>query len=632
MTLDGLGIQVTELDFKGDTIVAPWPLPESPPELPPLLSSEPAAAGVTEQLVLGDTLGAGGMGVVRSAWQTALSREVAVKMVHRTPTTPRAAAALMREAWVTGWLEHPNVVPIHALGQDADGQPILVMKRVDGTSWSEAIASARPAERQTEAYLRHHLGILVQVATAIEYAHTRGIVHRDLKPENVMVGGFNEVYIVDWGIAVRISDQAPEGVPHARDIARIEGTPHYMAPEMVVGDGARIGTHTDVYLLGATLYHVVMGRGPHEAPNLQATLYRSLSGTPPAFDPSVSPELRAIVERAMDPDPEQRFESAAAFARALSAYLSHRGSLDLAREAERRASEVTALVETTESPTAEQEARAREAFHEARFGYEHALRVWPENELAASGRAVLLESLAELELRRGAPTAALDLLHQLPSPSPDLEARAAVALAEEEERVRRLGELERDADLSVGIEVRSRRLMAGAVVFTVGSVGAGLLARHGVLEVKHWHFAVLGGVLLLGNLGGALLRPAHVLATATNRLVVLNLALTVASCSALWVLLGEAGVSLPLSTATVVLVAGAMLTLNVALMGRRWLPLPLSTIPCLLGLWVWPEYPLELLGVLGLGGIASGFLMRRHIHHEAPPDRAREARPGTSGE
>ena len=150
---------------------------------------------------------------------------------------PRASAhieALLREAVITGALEHPNIVPVHMLGRDEDGHPVLVMKRIQGQLWSELLGKAS---------LDRHLEILKDICNALHYAHSRGVVHLDLKTQNVLIGEFGEVSLLDWGIARRLSDPAP-GV--------MLGTPAYMASEMVSGE--KLTPLTDVYLLGSTLH------------------------------------------------------------------------------------------------------------------------------------------------------------------------------------------------------------------------------------------------------------------------------------------------------------------------------------------------------------------------------------------
>ena len=200
-------------------------------------------------------LGQGGMGVVHLATQLPLGRKVAVKRLQPAHTSLEDIESLLSESWLSGSLEHPNIIPIYDLGLDAAGLPVLVMKRIEGLSWGtllrdpDAMSRHAPGRSPLEANLR----ILMQVCNALHYAHARGVVHRDVKPDNVMVGSFGEVYLVDWGIA------APPGP--SRQLA---GTPVYMAPEMLGGDHAVISAQTDVYLLGSVLCELLTGQPPHD--------------------------------------------------------------------------------------------------------------------------------------------------------------------------------------------------------------------------------------------------------------------------------------------------------------------------------------------------------------------------------
>lgn len=207
-------------------------------EEPVCIASLPVLGGAHGDLQLGERIGDGGMGVVRVARQQALQRDVAVKIV-RPDGTRRSVAMgeLVREARIAGGLEHPNIVPVHALARDDQGQVLLIMKRIEGRSWASLLAERTSAADG----LNTHLSTLMDVARAVHFAHARGLVHRDLKPANVMVGSFGEVYLLDWGIAVPVGTVTRE----------ICGTPSFLAPEMVTPE-AVIDGQTDVYLLGAS--------------------------------------------------------------------------------------------------------------------------------------------------------------------------------------------------------------------------------------------------------------------------------------------------------------------------------------------------------------------------------------------
>jgi len=217
--------------------------------------------GGEERLRPGALLGAGGMGMVRAALQESLGREVAVKALRSEGATPHKMLRLLREAWVTGALEHPNIIPVHALHLDESGAPQVVLKKIEGRPWSDFLAEPELLPGDGDP-LGWHLGVLRSVCNALAFAHSRGIVHRDVKPENVMVGAFGEVYLADWGIALAFDESASPRVPRARENEMLAGTPCYMAPEMA--RGAPADPRTDVYLLGATLFEVLAGKRPRD--------------------------------------------------------------------------------------------------------------------------------------------------------------------------------------------------------------------------------------------------------------------------------------------------------------------------------------------------------------------------------
>ena len=211
------------------------------------------AATLPDRYVEGRLLGAGGMGEVVLATDRQLGREVAIKRM-RMAATPEAMSRFVREAKIQGRLDHPAIVPVHELANDADGQPFFVMKRLAGATLAEGRA------RFTRQKL---LRAFADVCFAIEFAHSRGIVHRDLKPANIMLGDFGEVYVLDWGIA-RVLDEADDVAPRSGDadlrssstnLGAIIGTPGYIAPEVLAG--APVDRLTDVYALGCILYELL---------------------------------------------------------------------------------------------------------------------------------------------------------------------------------------------------------------------------------------------------------------------------------------------------------------------------------------------------------------------------------------
>jgi len=189
------------------------------------------------------TLGRGGMGVVYLARDTALDREVALKIFDRPPGDANEARIIAR-------LEHPGIVPVHDFGELPDGRLFYAMKRVRGDRLDRWMSVARD--------LSECLAVFLRVCETVAFAHAHGVVHRDLKPENVMVGEFGEVLVLDWGAAA--ADIADCGLRIA-DSTTIVGTPHYMAPEQARGDAA-IDQRADVFALGAMLAGIARGVAP----------------------------------------------------------------------------------------------------------------------------------------------------------------------------------------------------------------------------------------------------------------------------------------------------------------------------------------------------------------------------------
>jgi hypothetical protein len=442
------------------------------PTLPHLPIAKPSAPGDADFVVNG-VLGEGGMGRVLLVHQRSLRRDVAVKVLKTEAARRDVIDALLAEAVVTGSLEHPNIVPVHALGLDAGGQPVLVMKRIEGVAW-RAIA-ADPAHPTWAALadagdrLDAHLEILMAACNALHFAHSRGIVHRDVKLDNVMIGSFGEVYVVDWGIAARTPARDP-----AKGHGALVGTPSYMAPEMVRGDLARIDARTDVYLLGATLHAAITGAARHRGESIFEVLLSARDSRPFAYGPEVPAELAAILNRAMSTEPEARFSSAQELRRALAAFRRHRGSITLSDEAAARLAELRALGSSGE------ERRVHALLTECRFGFTQALRSWPENGPARTGLAATLVRMIEHEIAQRDEAGARALYADLGEPRPDLLARIealAADLAAAAEREARLRALERDRDLTIG--GRAQLAMLAALPLVAVATAVYLLLRRG---------------------------------------------------------------------------------------------------------------------------------------------------------
>ncbi len=438
------------LDLQGDTLVATARSSLAP-------STEPVGAeraesvlaklrGGAERFVFGERIGEGGMGVVHAATQVALGRVVAVKRLREGSAGTKEARALVAEALVTGSLEHPNVIPVYEMDVDAEGSPILAMKRIEGEPWSrllhdpDAVRARSPSEP-----LVFHLKVFCDVCDAVHFAHSRGVLHRDIKPDNVLVGHFGEVYLADWGIAC-----APGRV------TRICGTPAYMAPEMLICE--ELSERTDVYLLGAVLFELLTGDPPHRGATSQALL-SSILLSEVSVPPSVPEELADLLNACLSRDPAARPESARAVRLRIDAFLEHRGSTALAARADLLATELAAKIASDAL-----RASVYETFTECRFAYREALRSWPENAHARAALRAVVERMLDREIASGDLAAAKLLAAELAELSP--ETRTALAALEQSqqvaaERMERLSRLEHELDPRVG---RGARLGLGITI------------------------------------------------------------------------------------------------------------------------------------------------------------------------
>jgi eukaryotic-like serine/threonine-protein kinase len=544
---DGIDPNALRRDDKGSIVAARRALGD--PERLPLVAGA--------EIDVGPVIGEGGNAVVLLGRQASLDRDVAVKKL-RVAGKADDARALVHEGLVLGALEHPNIVPVHMLGRDAAGEPLIVLKRVGGVPWSEFMGGGEPLDAPQGADpLAWNLGVLMQVASAVEFAHGRGVVHRDLKPDNVMIGEHGEVYLMDWGSAVRIADDGPAHLPHARDVKGIEGTPDYMAPELAVGRGAAIGAHTDVYLLGACLHEIITGRAPHEAESIKEALYHAFASPPPRFDDGVPPELAAICKTAMSKQPAKRYANVAELRAAIATFLRHRHSAALAREALARAEALERMLRAGDVDRAS----AYKLFGECWFGFHNALRQHDGNQAAQAGRARAVAAMIGFEIGRRSAEAARTLLDELPEPEPALRERVEALereLAAERRAKDKLARLGQEADTDVARPERRRMVFGLAALYGTVLLAFGAAGAAGLAEPSWSAFAGL-----LGAYGAALvlavLRWRSALGkNRANRRFVALLSMTVLLPLALLPLAHAAGVALAFAVGMVSLIHGTL--------------------------------------------------------------------------
>ncbi|MBI4612266.1 MAG: tetratricopeptide repeat protein [Planctomycetes bacterium] len=295
----------------------------------------------------------GGMGAILEGRDPRLNRKVAIKVVRSGGE--RLARRFLEEAQVAGQLEHPNIVPIYALDALPDGSLYFAMRLVRGKNLAERLDSlVSRSPRDWEDYpLARRLTDFLKACDAVAFAHSRGVIHRDLKPANIMQGEYGEVLVLDWGLARLLDTQdapperacaTPDEVPVRIDPApfgsalperdatvagSVLGTLGYMPPEQEAGRMEEVGVRSDVYSLGATLYHVLALVRPPEGSSVAEIREAVRAGRirlPSERDPrrGISRELDAIVAKAMATDPQGRYPDVPSLKRDIEAFLEGR--------------------------------------------------------------------------------------------------------------------------------------------------------------------------------------------------------------------------------------------------------------------------------------------------------------------
>lgn len=278
-------------------------------------------------------IGRGGIGRVLRATDTHLGRAIAVKeLLLRDDASPITKQRFLREARITGQLEHPNIVPVHELGRREDGTLYYTMKLVRGGTLADALDACSSLEERLR-----YLDAVLDLCHAMAYAHARGVVHRDIKPENLMLGEFGETLVLDWGLAKArgTAELQDEELARAAELlqqasgshtlaGQVLGTPAYMPPEQASGDIDRIDERSDVWSLGAVLFEVLTGQPPFTGESAYNILFKVIQDEVPnvlSLCPDAPPELVAVVGKALTRNREDRYPNAGALAEELEAFL-----------------------------------------------------------------------------------------------------------------------------------------------------------------------------------------------------------------------------------------------------------------------------------------------------------------------
>src|SRR3989454_3548835 len=256
----------------------------------------------------------GGMGIVYRARHVSLDRIVAVKMLLFGPLASAEFVKRFRaEASAAASLQHPNIVAIHEVGVH-QGQQYFAMDYVDGQSLAKLLANGPLVARNAASYLK-------TIAEAIHYAHERGLLHRDLKPSNVLIDASDQPRVTDFGLARRL-----DGDSELTVTGQVLGSPNYMPPEQARGKRGKVSRRSDVYSLGAMLYHLLTGRPPFVGEAITDTLEQVLNAEPVSprlLHPSLPRDLETICLKCLEKEPDKRYATAQALADELGRFLNH---------------------------------------------------------------------------------------------------------------------------------------------------------------------------------------------------------------------------------------------------------------------------------------------------------------------
>lgn len=261
---------------------------------------------------LQEVIGRGGMGVVYRAQQISLNRIVAVKMIRENrPATPENRARFFSEAEANARLDHPGIVPVFEVSE-FEGHPFFSMQLIRGETLAERLNRGPLPQRESAR-------IMVDICRAIGFAHRQGVLHRDIKPSNVLIDEQGQVRVTDFGLA-KFSDSADS----LTKTGAVLGTPSYMSPEQAAGRSNMVGDRSDIYSLGAVLYHLLTGRPPFIADSPMQLAIQILEHDPPPprlLEPGIDRDLEMIVQRTIQKPQDLRYESADELADELECFL-----------------------------------------------------------------------------------------------------------------------------------------------------------------------------------------------------------------------------------------------------------------------------------------------------------------------
>ena len=442
----------------------------------------------TQTIVTDQKLGEGGFANVFVGKQNLPNREIAVKRLKMNGQAARKL--LLQEADIIGRLTHPNIIPIHEVHVDENGNVQILMKKIQGETLETYIS------RISEPRIRIQKGIeiLIQVCHALEFAHANSILHRDIKCDNIMIGTFNEIYLMDWGLALDMQLQRPT-------IKYIVGTPTHLAPEMLSSDVSRLDVRTDVYLIGATLHYILMLTNRHDATNLKDIFVQIKDSEPYTYPSFIPPDIGDVVNKACSYDPDDRFETIKQFRIELEQFNKIWDARLLLEQNKEKLQEVGSI--TLSYSFSETELfLIQNSFVEILSNYEAALKIYPGYPEAIQGLTRVTVMMIEFYLSQNKPHEAMLLYKELPNQNEMLRELILedISQLEAENETKEL--LARERDPRISFDGRRTLLLttsAGMIVIALLHLGYEYISGFHLFPT---HLLYLASAMLFGLLLG----------------------------------------------------------------------------------------------------------------------------------
>ncbi|GJM14298.1 MAG: hypothetical protein DHS20C12_27010 [Pseudohongiella sp.] len=283
----------------------------------------------------------GGMGSIHKVFDKNLNRSSVLKIIlPKIQEDPALFRQFIKEAQITARLEHPNIIPVHDIGIIDGDRLHFAMKEVHGDTLATILRHIKEGSEEYSNRFSYYSLLIVyrKICDAVAFAHSLGILHRDIKPDNIMVGGYGEVLLMDWGIAKLIGDEEmelPENfgaafttISNSEETLSgvVKGSPAFMSPEQAKGLGAEIDERSDVFLLGSTLYNIATLHAPYTGSDIEETIRNAqqgnlISSALRAPDRNIPRDLIRIIEKAMALNPAERYETVELLIRDIDALL-----------------------------------------------------------------------------------------------------------------------------------------------------------------------------------------------------------------------------------------------------------------------------------------------------------------------